>query len=73
VFHRPTKEFDLYETHSHKVAMEIEDDMIQYGYLLPNWIPLLTRHICIATATRKQVAFCIDASLLSYMSSLALA
>ncbi|CAE7769855.1 unnamed protein product, partial [Symbiodinium microadriaticum] len=25
---------------------EVLQDMIAYGYLLPNWIPLLTRHMC---------------------------
>ena len=25
---------------------EMIEDMITYGYLLPNWIPLLTRHMC---------------------------
>jgi hypothetical protein len=25
---------------------EIFRDMMQYGYLLPNWVPLLTRYIC---------------------------
>ena len=25
---------------------EVVQDMAEYGYLLPNWIPLLTRHMC---------------------------
>jgi len=33
------------------IADEIEQDMIKYGYLLPNWIPLLTRFICPQEAT----------------------
>lgn len=32
-------------------ADEIEHDMIKYGYLLPNWIPILTRFICPQEAT----------------------
>lgn len=28
------------------IKFEVIEDMIKYGYILPNWIPLLTRHIC---------------------------
>jgi hypothetical protein len=28
------------------IRNEVIEDMINYGYLLPNWIPLFTRHMC---------------------------
>jgi hypothetical protein len=54
IFHRPAKEFDLNTRFPHKVALEIEADMMTYGYLLPNWVPLLTRHLCVSTASQWQ-------------------
>jgi len=54
IFHRPTKEFDLNARFPRKVALEIEADMMTYGYLLPNWVPLLTRHLCVPTASQWQ-------------------
>ena len=41
-FHRPHKVIDFPE----KLAAEIFEDMMTYGYLLPNWVPLLTRYMC---------------------------
>ena len=38
--------YDLAIEFPQRVVAEIEDDMITYGYLLPNWVPLLTRHMC---------------------------
>lgn len=54
IFHRPTLEYDVHKRHSHKIALEIEADMLDYGYLLPNWVPLLTRHACVSTASDWQ-------------------
>eukprot|EP01038_Epipyxis_sp_PR26KG_P012669 gene12669-16985_t len=49
-FHRPDhffqhnhKDGDLIQ-HTHKE--NIISDMIEFGYLLPSWIPLLTRYLC---------------------------
>jgi hypothetical protein len=28
------------------IRAEVIDDMIAYGYLVPNWVPLFTRHMC---------------------------
>lgn len=41
-FHRPEQRFHL-PTQFH---MDIVDDMLRYGFLLPTWVPLLTRHVC---------------------------
>lgn len=41
-FHRPEKRFDVPE----KIRRPLVRDMVQYGYLLPNWIPLLSRFAC---------------------------
>lgn len=54
IFHRPTKEYDLRPLLGRKIAAEIEIDMINYGYLLPNWVPLLTRHMCLSAAAAWQ-------------------
>ena len=32
---------------------EIFDDMMTYGYLLPNWVPLLTRYMCRKAGTTQ--------------------
>ena len=54
IYHRPAKQYDLYEVYTEKVAKEIEHDMIQYGFLLPNFVPVLTRHLCLKTASKWQ-------------------
>ena len=41
-YHRPHKELDFPAT----LAEEIFKDMVTYGYLLPNWVPLSTRYMC---------------------------
>ena len=41
-YHRPHKVIDFPVL----LAEEIFNDMATYGYLLPNWIPLLTRYMC---------------------------
>jgi len=52
LFHRPTKEYNIFDKFPRKVALDIEEDMLEYGYLLPNWVPILTRHICIQPAVQ---------------------
>lgn len=42
-FHRPVKDMD-YPPHLLPIVFE---DMMKYGYLLPNWIPLLSRVMCL--------------------------
>lgn len=54
IFHRPTKMYNIYEKFDPRIAYEIESDMIEYGYLLPNWVPLVTRHMCFSAATNWQ-------------------
>lgn len=51
IYHRPNKDYNIRKTFSLKIADEIEQDMIKYGFLLPNWIPLVTRFICPQEAT----------------------
>jgi hypothetical protein len=41
-FHRPDK---ITNIPAH-LKRDIYEDMIEYGFLLPHWIPLFTRHIC---------------------------
>ena len=41
-YHRPKPLYQFPE----RIKDEIIADMIKYGYLLPYWIPLLTRHQC---------------------------
>lgn len=43
--------FSPHELSSQAIAKEIVDDMLTFGYLLPDWIPLTTRHLCMSTAT----------------------
>lgn len=43
LYHRPEKRIN-YPTSMFNL---IFDDMIKYGYLLPNWIPLSTRFMCL--------------------------
>lgn len=47
-FHRPVKPFTMSMLFSPKIVTEIENDMLRFGYLLPDWIPLLTRHMCMS-------------------------
>lgn len=54
IFHRPTREFDLRARFGRRMASEIEADMLAYGFLLPNWVPLLTRHLCASAASDWQ-------------------
>ena len=48
-YHRPHKNIDFPE----KLAAEIFEDMMTYGYLLPNWVPLLTRYMCRKAGTTQ--------------------
>ena len=41
-YHRPQKNIDLPPA----LKEEIFKDMMQYGFLLPHWVPLLTRYMC---------------------------
>lgn len=50
-FHRPGVKYNLRSITSPDVASDIETDMIRYGFLLPEWIPLTSRHICSKTLT----------------------
>ena len=43
-YHRPDAEMRL--PIEHAVRLEILRDMGDYGFLLPNWIPLMTRFVC---------------------------
>ena len=49
IFHRPGL-LSIHSDFPQEIAQEIEDDMITFGYLLPAFIPVLTRHICYETA-----------------------
>jgi hypothetical protein len=42
-YHRPGKEID----YPASIKDEVFADMMKYGYLLPYWIPLLSRHSCL--------------------------
>lgn len=52
LFHRPTKGYNIFEKFPRRVALEIEEDMLEYGYILPNFVPVLTRHICVQSAVQ---------------------
>lgn len=45
-YHRIPRDFDLMQRLPFRIAREIADDMLKYGFLLPNMIPLFTRHVC---------------------------
>jgi hypothetical protein len=42
VFYRPEVKINFPEA----IRDDIFNDMMQYGYLLPNWIPLYTKYAC---------------------------
>jgi len=46
-YHRPERKFFV----PPHIRTPLLHDMFQYGYLLPNWIPLLTRFICKSVST----------------------
>ena len=41
-YHRPQKSLDFPE----QLKADIFEDMMTYGFLLPNWVPVLTRYMC---------------------------
>jgi hypothetical protein len=45
-FHRVTKAFDIFNVLPFKIAKDVIEDMLTYGFLLPNLVPLFSRHIC---------------------------
>jgi hypothetical protein len=45
-YHRIPRDFDLMKRLPLRIAREIADDMLKYGFILPNMIPLFTRHVC---------------------------
>lgn len=49
-FHRAhnkmPKAFNIFNILPREVARDVLDDMLTYGFLLPNFTPLFTRHIC---------------------------
>jgi hypothetical protein len=45
LLHRPSS-MDIFGKLSERMRKDIIDDMIAYGYLLPNWTPLMTRYVC---------------------------
>lgn len=49
VYHRPGCFFDIYKKFPKAIASEVESDMQRFGYVLPEWVPLATRHICSQT------------------------
>jgi hypothetical protein len=50
-FHVRSRKLDL-PTH---IRDDVVLDMIQYGYLLPSWIPLLTKHKCKRAGLRENI------------------
>ncbi len=50
VFHRPSKAYTIPTSYPPDMVKEIEDDMLRFGYYLPDWTPVMTRHICMDTA-----------------------
>lgn len=45
-FHRVSKSFDIFSVLPVVIAKDVIADMLTYGFLLPNLIPLFSRHIC---------------------------
>ena len=45
-FHRVSKSFDIFSGLPLTIAKDVVEDMLTYGFLLPNLIPLFSRHIC---------------------------
>lgn len=48
-YHRPTKDFAL----PIKAKDAVFEDLMKYGYLLPNFIPLLSRTMCLGGSLTK--------------------
>lgn len=51
-YHRPDTHLSLPE--NPHMRQQILHDMVEYGFLLPNWIPLLTRFVC-SSVTRSSL------------------
>ena len=45
-YHRVTKNFDLFQKLPLRIAMDIVEDMLKFGFILPTLVPLFSRHIC---------------------------
>jgi hypothetical protein len=45
-FHRVSKSFDIFSVLPTMIAKDVVEDMLTYGFLLPNLVPIFSRHIC---------------------------
>jgi hypothetical protein len=45
-YHRVSKDFDVLRRLPQRIGRELIEDMLKYGFLLPNLIPVFTRHVC---------------------------
>lgn len=59
---RMPKAFNIFNILPRTVAMDVLEDMLTYGFLLPNFIPVFTRHVCpeFRAIKQRQIEMMVD-------------